>query len=171
MLGMIYDCICLRSMSVSNHMSTVRTHIHEVILICYNIDILCFCFAFVCLQTFKIWCLKLSTAAGSLLPLAVVSVLSCVWLFAAPWTIGCQVPLPMGFSRQEYWSGLPLSSPGELPRPGIEPTSPALAGSFLTLSHLGSLFFLCLQLLLGSTHSQLHVHLWKVLLHSICLNS
>ena len=46
MLGMIYDCICLRSMSVSNHMSTVRTHIHQVILICYNIDIMflfCIC--------------------------------------------------------------------------------------------------------------------------------
>ena len=41
-----------------------------------------------------------------------------------PWTIACQAPLPMGFSRQEYWSGLPFSSLGDLPNPGIEPRSP-----------------------------------------------
>ena len=49
-----------------------------------------------------------------------------------PWTIARQAPLSMGFSRQEYWSGLPRPSPGDLPNPGIEPeslTSPALAGS------------------------------------------
>ena len=57
-------------------------------------------------------------------------VLSCVWLFATPWTVACQAPLSMGFSRQEYWSGLLFPSP-DLPNPGIEPispTSPALAG-------------------------------------------
>ena len=43
-----------------------------------------------------------------------------------------QVPLSMGFSRQEYWSGLPFSSPGDLPNPGIEPKSRALAGGFFT---------------------------------------
>ena len=42
-----------------------------------------------------------------------------------PWTIACQAPLSMGFSRQEYWSGLPFPSPGDLPDPGIEPGSPA----------------------------------------------
>ena len=78
--------------------------------------------------------------------------LSRVWLFATRWTVAHQAPLPMGFSRQEYRSGLPLSSPGDLPRPGTEPTAPALAGGFFTLSHLGSLFFFwCLQLLLGPT--------------------
>ena len=40
--------------------------------------------------------------------------------------LACQAPLPMGFSRQEYWSGLPFPSPGDLPYPGIEPKSPAL---------------------------------------------
>ena len=40
------------------------------------------------------------------------------------WTAACQAPLSMGFSRQEYWSGLPLFSPGDLPHPGIEPGSP-----------------------------------------------
>ena len=49
-----------------------------------------------------------------------------------PWTIACQVPLSMGFPRQEYWSGLPFPSPGDPPHPGIEPKSPALAGRFFT---------------------------------------
>ena len=43
-----------------------------------------------------------------------------------PWTVAQQVPLSMGFSRQEYWSGLPCPSPGDLSNPGIEPGSPAL---------------------------------------------
>ena len=48
--------------------------------------------------------------------------------FAAPWTVARQAPLSVEFSRQEYWSGLPCAPPGDLPDPGIEPTSPALAG-------------------------------------------
>ena len=44
---------------------------------------------------------------------------------ATPWTVACQAPLSMGFSRQEYWSGLSCPSPGDLPDPGIEPASPA----------------------------------------------
>ena len=43
-----------------------------------------------------------------------------------PWTLAQQAPLSMGFSRQEYWSGLPFPSPGDLPDPGIKPRSPAL---------------------------------------------
>ena len=58
---------------------------------------------------------------------------------AAPWTVTWQAPLFLGFPRQEYWSGLPFPSSGDLPDPGMEPTSPALAGGFLPLSHLGSL--------------------------------
>ena len=50
-----------------------------------------------------------------------------------PWTVACQAPLSMGFSRQEYWSGLPFPSPGDLPDPGVKPGSPALqADSLLT---------------------------------------
>ena len=45
---------------------------------------------------------------------------------AIPWTVACQAPLSMEFSRQEYWSGLPFPSLGDLPDPGIEPRSPAL---------------------------------------------
>lgn len=51
---------------------------------------------------------------------------------AAPWTVAHQSPLTMGFSRQEYWSGLPCPSPGYLPDPGTELESPALAGRFCT---------------------------------------
>ena len=49
-----------------------------------------------------------------------------VWLFSTLWTVACQAPLFMGFSRPEYWNGLPFPSPGDLPNPGIEPRSPAL---------------------------------------------
>ena len=55
--------------------------------------------------------------------------------FESPWTVACQTPLSMGFSRQEYWSGLPFLIPGDLPDPRIEPmssVSPALAGKFFT---------------------------------------
>ena len=52
--------------------------------------------------------------------------LSRVQLFVTPWTVSHQAPPSMGFSRQEYWSGLPFPSPGDLPNSGIEPRSPAL---------------------------------------------
>ena len=55
-----------------------------------------------------------------------VKVLSRVRIFATPWTLAYQAPPSMGFPRQEYWSGLPFPSPGDLPDPGIEPGSPAL---------------------------------------------
>ena len=59
--------------------------------------------------------------------------LSCIGLFATLWTIAHQAPLSVGFSRQEYWGGLPGPPPGDLPHPGMEPAppvSPALAGGF-----------------------------------------
>ena len=61
-----------------------------------------------------------------------VKSLNRVQLFATLWTIAQQAPPSMGFSRQEYWSGLPFPSPGDLPNPGIEPTSPALQADALT---------------------------------------
>ena len=68
----------------------------------------------------------------------VLSCFSCVQLFLTPWTVAYQVPLSMGFSRQEYWSGLPFPSPRDLPDPGMEHKSlmsPALvAGGFFTTS-------------------------------------
>ena len=63
--------------------------------------------------------------------------LSHIRLFATTQTVARQVPLPMGFSWQEYWSGLPFPSPEDLPNPGIEPESPAcpaMAGGFFTIS-------------------------------------
>ena len=62
----------------------------------------------------------------------ILSELSRVRLFATPWTIAYQAPPSMGFSRQEYWSGLPFPSPGDLPDPGIEPGSPAFQADALT---------------------------------------
>ena len=56
---------------------------------------------------------------------------SCVQLFATPWILAHQAPLSMGFSRQEYWSGQPVPSPGELPDSGIEPGSAALQADSL----------------------------------------
>ena len=50
---------------------------------------------------------------------------------ATPWTVAHQAPLSMGFSRHEYWSGLPFPSPGDFPNPGIEPGSPAFQAHFL----------------------------------------
>ena len=67
--------------------------------------------------------------------MCVLSCFSRVRLFATPWTAVCQAPPSMGFSRQEYWNGLPCPPPGDLPDLGIQPTSlmsPALAGVFFT---------------------------------------
>ena len=62
-----------------------------------------------------------------------LSCFSRVQLFVTLWTVACQAPLSMGFSRQKYWSELPLPSPGDLPNSGIEPASlmsPVWAGGF-----------------------------------------
>ena len=79
--------------------------------------------------------------------------LSPVLLFATLWTVAHQAPLSMGFSRQEYWSGLPFPSPGDLPHPGIEPASPAF------LLH-------CRQILycwtIGEAHNSKKYHILKL---------
>ena len=66
-----------------------------------------------------------------------VQSLSRVRLCATPWTVAHQVPLSMGFSRQEYWSGVPFPFPGDLPDPGIEPGSPPLQADSLPSEPLG----------------------------------
>ena len=73
------------------------------------------------------------SASMSLATLVKVKVksLSCVQLFATAWTVAYQAPLSMEFSRQEYWSGLPFPSPGDLPDPGTETRSPALQADTL----------------------------------------
>ena len=77
---------------------------------------------------------------GAYACMRVLSRFSRVQLFATPWSVDDQTPLSMGFSRQEYWSGLPCPPPGDLPDPGIEPASlmsPASAGGFFTTSTTG----------------------------------
>ena len=66
--------------------------------------------------------------------------LSLVLLFLTPWTVACQAPLSTEFSRQENWGGLPFPSLVDLPDPGIEPSSPALAGRFFTTELPGVYF-------------------------------
>ena len=70
-----------------------------------------------------------------------VKSLSRVRLFATLWTVAYQAPLTVGFSRQEYWSGLPFPSPGDLPNPGIEPGSPALQADALPSEPPGKLIY------------------------------
>ena len=70
-----------------------------------------------------------------------LSCFSCPRLCVIPWAVACQAPLSMGFSRQEYWSGLPCPHLGDLPDPGTElmaPASPALQTGSLLLSYCGS---------------------------------
>ena len=77
--------------------------------------------------------------------------LSRVQLFETPWTRACQAPLSMGFPQQEYWSGLPFHSPGDLSDLGIKPMSPALEGGFFTAEPPGKP-----QLLLGRKYFLFH---------------
>ena len=80
--------------------------------------------------------------------LLLLSRFSLVWLFATPWTAAYQAPLSMDFSRQEYQSGLPFPSPGDLPNPGVEPASPAsptLARGFFTTAPPGKPYKICFQ--------------------------
>ena len=83
----------------------------------------CHCTSLICFPVLTIW----------VMIQCVWSFFSCVWLFAIPQTVAHQAPLSMGFSRQEYWSGLPFPSPRNLPDPGIEHVSLkslVLAGRF-----------------------------------------
>ena len=85
-----------------------------------------------CIRWPKYWSFTFSIShSNEILPMMpfygdVCVLVSHVWLFATPWTIAHQAPLSVEFCRQEYWSGLPFPSPGDLPNPGIKPGSPAL---------------------------------------------
>ena len=93
---------------------------------------------------------------------------SCVSVMV--WTVVCQGPLSMGFSRQEYWSGLPCSPSGDPPNPGTEPTSliksPALGGGFFTNSTTWGVFWDCVCMLNPSSRVWLCVTLWTVALQA-----
>ena len=84
------------------------------------------------LFAFDIWLLRFKSTKIQLLFKGKVKSLSCVRLFATPWTAAHQAPPSVGFFRQEYWNGLPFPSPGDLPDPGIKPRSPALQADILT---------------------------------------
>ena len=86
--------------------------------------------------------------------------LSHVQLFVTQWTVDCQTPLSMGLPRQEYWRGLPFSSPGDLPNSGIKCASPALAGGFFTTEPSGKLTYryISLVVLRFYTHTHTHTH-------------
>ena len=83
-----------------------------------------------------------------------VKSLSRVQLFATPWTVAYQAPLSMGFSRQEYWSGLPFLSSGDLPDPGIETRSPTLQAEALLSELPGKL----IQTKLYIKQKEMHRH-------------
>ena len=80
---------------------------------------------------------ELRTVGLNLMSMCMLRHFGHVRLFSTLWTVTCQVPLSMGFSRQEYWSGLPYPHPGDLLDPGIQPgllVSPTLARGFFTTS-------------------------------------
>ena len=87
--------------------------------------------------------LRMNRGPESFLTLPTYWVFVCVWvqllsrvqLFGTPWTVTHQAHLSMGFSQQEYWSGLPCPPAGDRPNPGIKPVSPALLADSLLLSH------------------------------------
>ena len=78
------------------------------------------------LKWFLHWLLRCLIHPIGIAMLRYAQLLSHVCLSVTPWTVARQAPLSMGFSRQEYWSGLPFPSPSDLPHPGIKPVSPAL---------------------------------------------
>ena len=88
--------------------------------------------------------------------------LSRVQLFATPWTVAYQVPSSVGFSRQEYWSGLPFPSPEDLPHPGIEPRSPALQADALSSEPPGKQVNLAANLPFPTGCRLVHFTLWVV---------
>ena len=77
--------------------------------------------------------------------------------FATPWTIACQTLVSMEFSRQEYWSGLPFPSPGDLPDPGIEPVPPPLAGGLFTTELPGKSIYVCVYTY-GDIYFYIHIY-------------
>ena len=101
----------------------------------------------------------------------VLSHFGCVWLFVTLWTVAHQAPPSMGFFRQEHWIGLPFPPPGDLPHPGIEPTSllsPGLAGGvfFLSLAPPGKPLTWCLYFMICILLFSLNNRLWRLL----CIN-
>ena len=107
-----------------------------------------------------------------------VKSLSHVQFFVTPWTVVCQAPLSMEFFRQEYWSRLPFSTPGDLPQTGIKPSSPAFparAGRFSTtephgnpsVSHVSTLYRSLLKWYTNPKHVSFSLVFYKVKVKSL----
>ena len=92
-----------------------------------------------------------------------VKSLSRVRLFVIPWTVTYQAPPSMGFSKQEYWKGLPFPSPGELPNPGTELSSLALASVFFTTEPPGAPTWM-------STQAKMHLRLVSFSVYKLHVN-
>ena len=104
----------------------------------------------------------------------VLSHFSRVQLFATLWTVAHQDPLSMGFSRQEYWSGLPCPPPGDLPDPGIKPASfmsPALAGGFFTTNFTWEVPHIQTHVIKSSLEFLIAYHMSTFCPHTHCLAS
>ena len=114
-----YNCLCHEDIPEASRISVANTHRLKPSFqsfVCMNVFIQIYWYTWVYIHIL----------------LLLFSLLNHVQLSATPWTVACQAPLSMGFSRQEYWSGLPLPSPGDLPESGRESTTPVLAGRFFT---------------------------------------
>ena len=87
--------------------------------------------------------------------------------FLTPWTVALQAPLPMGFSRQEYWNGLPFPSPGDLPNPGTEPLLHHLHWPVdsLLLRHQGSPIYACIIYIY--TYIPIYIYIYSTMYLSI----
>ena len=113
----VYTCV---------HMCVLCTHVcvHVHVCMCVHMCVrVCACVC-MCVGAYNFWSCSFSCSVMS--------------DSVTPWTVAHQGPLTTGFSRQEYWSGLPFPSPGDPPDPGMEPASPALAGGFFTTERQGS---------------------------------
>ena len=111
--------------------------------------------------------------AGNLLSVCAYT-LSCfshVRLFTTLCTIVCQAPLSMGFSRQEYWSGLLFPSPEDLPNPGIEPWSPALQADSVPFELQGRILIGASTSLDAAVHRFVHSGTWLKWLSTHCINA
>ena len=121
------------------------------VCVCVSVSVLCVCVC-VCAHSVVLpFGGEIGNAKMQYIYIFKVKSLSRVRLFVTPGTVALQAPLSMGFSRQEYWRGLPLPSPGDLPDPGVEPTSPALQTDFflpceLTGKPIFLKAFLCIHL-------------------------